>query len=104
MLDKAGASLFISTYQSGRLIIARVIDGKLNTHFRAFASPMGIALTPQMMTLGTKNFVWHFRNHPGLAGKLDEGKVDAAYVPAPPTAPATSASTSSRTRPTSSSS
>ncbi|MDP9193664.1 MAG: TIGR03032 family protein [Acidobacteriota bacterium] len=81
VLDKAGASLFISTYQSGRLIIARVIDGKLNTHFRAFASPMGIALTPQMMTLGTKNFVWHFRNHPGIAEKL-EGAADAAYVPA----------------------
>jgi uncharacterized protein (TIGR03032 family) len=81
VLDKVGASLFISTYQSGRLIIARVIDGKLNTHFRAFASPMGIALTPQMMTLGTKNFVWHFRNHPGVAAKL-EGSADAAYVPA----------------------
>lgn len=89
VLEKAGASLFISTYQSGRLIIARVIDGKLNTHFRAFPSPMGIALTPQMMTLGTKNFVWHFRNHPGLAEKLETSssgdhatfRTDAAYVP-----------------------
>jgi uncharacterized protein (TIGR03032 family) len=81
VLDKANASLLISTYQSGRLIIARVIDGKLNTHFRAFASPMGIAITPTMMTLGTKNFVWHFRNHPGLTEVL-EGNVDAAYVPA----------------------
>lgn len=81
VLDRVGASLFISTYQSGRLIVARVLDGKLNTHFRAFASPMGIALTPQMMTLGTKNFVWHFRNHPGIAGSLGDGRVDAAYVP-----------------------
>ncbi len=81
LLERAGASLFISTYQSGRLIIARAVDGKLNTHFRAFASPMGIALSPQMMTLGTKNFVWHFRNHPGLGTSIDEGRVDAAYVP-----------------------
>jgi uncharacterized protein (TIGR03032 family) len=72
LLDRIGASLFISTYQSGRLILARVVDGKLNTHFRAFPSPMGIALSPHMMTLGTKNFVWHFRNHAGVG----------AYVPA----------------------
>jgi uncharacterized protein (TIGR03032 family) len=82
LLEQARASLFISTYQSGRLIIARVVDDKLNTHFRAFPSPMGIALSPHMMTLGTKNFVWHFRRHAGIADSLDEGRVDAAYVPA----------------------
>jgi uncharacterized protein (TIGR03032 family) len=82
LLEQIGSSLLISTYQSGRLIMARAVDGKLNTHFRAFASPMGIALSPQMMTLGTKNFVWHFRNHAGIAAALEEGRVDAAYVPA----------------------
>ncbi|HVR40344.1 MAG TPA: TIGR03032 family protein [Thermoanaerobaculia bacterium] len=80
-LDQAKSSLLISTYQSGRLIIARVADGKLNTHLRAFASPMGIALSPQTLTLGTKNFIWHFRNHSGIATKIEEGRVDAAYVP-----------------------
>jgi uncharacterized protein (TIGR03032 family) len=81
LLDRAGASLLVTTYQSGRLIVARVLDGKLNTHFRAFPSPMGIALTQQSLTLGTKNFVWHFRNHPSVAKSIDEGKADAAYVP-----------------------
>jgi len=81
VLDRANASLLVSTYQSGRLIVARVLDGKLNTHFRAFPSPMGIALTNQTLTLGTKNFVWHFRNHPALAKSLEGGQADAAFVP-----------------------
>jgi len=81
ILERANASLLISTYQSGRLIVARVLDGKLNTHFRAFASPMGIATSAKTLTLGTKNFVWHFRNHSGIATTLEEGRADAAFVP-----------------------
>ncbi|HEX2833200.1 MAG TPA: TIGR03032 family protein [Thermoanaerobaculia bacterium] len=79
LLDRASSSLLVSTYQSGRLIVARVLDGKLNTHFRAFPSPMGMALANQTLTLGTKNFVWRFRHHEGIAQKLE---CDAAYVPA----------------------
>jgi uncharacterized protein (TIGR03032 family) len=82
ILAKAGASLLITTYQSGRIIVARLRDGQLNTHFRAFPSPMGVAVSPQAITLGTKNFIWHFRNHPAIAGALEDGQVDAAFVPA----------------------
>jgi len=88
LLDRSGASLLISTYQSGRLIMARIVDGKLNTHFRAFPSPMGIAVNSRTLTLGTKAFVWHFRNHPGLLTRPTtegeasaEPKPDAVYVP-----------------------
>jgi uncharacterized protein (TIGR03032 family) len=81
ILTKAAASLLITTYQSGRVIVARMRDGQLNTHFRAFPSPMGVAVSPQTLTLGTKNFIWHFRNHPGIAGALEDGQVDAAFVP-----------------------
>lgn len=79
ILDRAQSSLLVSTYQSGRLIMLRVIDGKVNTHFRAFPSPMGIALAPNTLTLGTKNYVWQFRNHQGVAEKVES---DAAFVPA----------------------
>jgi uncharacterized protein (TIGR03032 family) len=79
LLERISSSLLVSTYQSGRLIVARVVDGKLNTHFRAFPSPMGMALAGDTLMLGTKNFVWRFRNHPGIAEKLH---CDAAFVPA----------------------
>lgn len=79
ILDRAKSSLLVSTYQSGRLIMARVMDGKVNTHFRGFPSPMGIALSPNSLILGTKNYVWQFRNHSGIAERLGS---DAAFVPA----------------------
>ena len=77
LLDGLGASLIVTTYQSGRVILVRTNDGKLNTHFRAFPSPMGVAVTGQTLSMGTKNFVWHFRNRPGAG---DDGS-DATFVP-----------------------
>jgi len=66
IVQKSGGSLVVSTYQSGRVIMIRSIDGQLNTHFRAFPSPMGIAVAPQTISLGTRDRVWHFRHHNSL--------------------------------------
>ena len=44
IFNRIKSSLLISTYQSGRLICARYEDGRLNTHFRSFDRPMGIAV------------------------------------------------------------
>ena len=43
LLQQSGSSLLISTYQAGKLIIARADAGTLNTHFRNFDTPMGLA-------------------------------------------------------------
>jgi uncharacterized protein (TIGR03032 family) len=59
------------------VIFLRTTDGQLNTHFRAFPSPMGVAVTGQTLSMGTKNFVWHFRNQPGVG----DGASDATFVP-----------------------
>jgi len=67
IVQKSGGSLVVSTYQSGRVIMIRAIDGQLNTHFRAFPSPMGIAVAPGTLSLGTRNQVWHFRHHASLS-------------------------------------
>ena len=66
IIQKSGGSLVVSTYQSGRVIMIRSIDGQLNTHFRAFPSPMGIAVAHQTISLGTRDRVWHFRHHNSL--------------------------------------
>ena len=82
LLDKLGASLLLTTYQSGRLVVARVQDGQLNTHFRAMESPMGIAARPGLLAVGTKTHVWTYTDLPDLAPRLDpEGRHDAAYAP-----------------------
>ena len=76
------SSLLISTYQTGKLICARVRDGDLNTHFRDFQKPMGIAVRPGRFALGTRTEVWDMRDMPEVAPKLDPpGTHDACYLP-----------------------
>ncbi|HEX3131378.1 MAG TPA: TIGR03032 family protein [Thermoanaerobaculia bacterium] len=79
---KLGISLLVSTYQSGRLIAVRADGPSLNTHFRAFPSPMGIAVGPRYLAFGTQRHVWEYRNQPEVARKLPPaGKHDACFLP-----------------------
>jgi uncharacterized protein (TIGR03032 family) len=83
LLEAVGSSLCVSTYQSGRLILVRP-DGpeRLNTHFRGFQTPMGIATRTAGIAVGTKNQVIEFQNQAALAPRLDPSdKHDAVYVP-----------------------
>ena len=43
ILNQLGISLVISTYQAGKLIVLRGDEDRINTHFRIFQKPMGIA-------------------------------------------------------------
>jgi uncharacterized protein (TIGR03032 family) len=83
ILHGLGASLIVTTYQSGRVVILRAEDGKtLNSHLRMFDSPMGVAVTPKGIALGTRSEVWHFQNQPDVAAKLaPAGRHDACFVP-----------------------
>ena len=83
LLRHLGVSLLVSTYQSGRLILVRAENATtLNTHFRRFASPMGIAVGNGRIVLGTEREVWDFRNMPAVAAKLQPaGKHDACFLP-----------------------
>lgn len=82
LLGELGASLVISTYQSGRVIMVRVGDGKLNTHFKAFQRPMGIAVAPRQLVIGTHHNVWEYLDEPEVGSKLDPpGQHDACFLP-----------------------
>ena len=43
ILGELGASLLVTTYQAGKLVMLRADAGVLNTHFRSFNKPMGMA-------------------------------------------------------------
>ena len=62
ILDHFGISLAVSTYQAGKVIVVRNdvrSDGKgINTHFRNFNKPMGMAVDGQRLTVGGQNTVW----------------------------------------------
>jgi uncharacterized protein (TIGR03032 family) len=83
LLQRLGITLVVSTYQSGRLILVRAESATtLNTHFRMFRSPMGIAVGNGRLAVGTEREVWDYRNQPAVAGKIEPGgKHDACFVP-----------------------
>jgi uncharacterized protein (TIGR03032 family) len=82
ILEQLGVSLLVSTYQSGRIVAVRSDGGQVNTHFRAFPSPMGMAAGPRYLALGTQRHVWEYRNQPEVGRRLDPpGKHDACFLP-----------------------
>jgi len=81
LLRQFGASLAITTYQAGRLILVRPGSVGLNTHFRSMPMPMGIAFDGRRLALGTKSEIVVFQNQPALAGRLDPpDRHDACFV------------------------
>ena len=48
ILDHFGISLAVSTYQAGKVILVRSDGGGINTHFRDFNKPMGLAVDGQV--------------------------------------------------------
>jgi uncharacterized protein (TIGR03032 family) len=82
ILQQLGISLLVTTYQAGKLIIVRAHDGTLNTHFRNFAQPMGLAGDQHRLALGTKLQVWELHNQAAVGRKLEPvGRHDACYLP-----------------------
>ena len=71
ILEHLGCSLMVSTYQAGRLVMLRSQDGVLNTHFRSFEKPMGIALSDNRLAVGASNSIWEFHNLPAVGEKLN---------------------------------
>jgi uncharacterized protein (TIGR03032 family) len=81
MLRELGASLMITTYQAGQLILARADGPALNTHFVGFNKPMGLAVDRDRLLLGTESGIREFRNVPAAGAKLHpQQRHDAVYV------------------------
>jgi uncharacterized protein (TIGR03032 family) len=82
ILQRLGLSLFVSTYQTGQLMIVRADQGKLVTLLRNFEHLMGIALTPNRLALGAKNQIHIFHRGQAELTQMEELAVyDACYLP-----------------------
>jgi len=82
LLGELGSSLLASTYQSGRVIVVRPDGDRVNTHFRSFPSPMGMAVSEDLLALGTSQGVWVYQDQPAVGQKLEpKGRHDACYMP-----------------------
>lgn len=83
ILTALGVSLAVTTYQAGKLIFVRTEDDVLNTHFRDFLSPMGIAYRDGFLALGDRYSIWKFRNMAAMGVQPNDAKPhDAVFLPA----------------------
>jgi uncharacterized protein (TIGR03032 family) len=84
LLRQLGASLLVTTYQAGKLVMVRDEGDHLNTHYRSFPSPMGLALADggSKLALGTTLQVWEFRDNRDVARRLEPaGRHDGCFLP-----------------------
>ena len=82
ILSQLGISLVVSTYQAGKLIVLRADGEYINTHFRIFQKPMGVAADRHKIAIGCNSQVWELNNIPAVAAKIEpEGKHTACYLP-----------------------
>ncbi len=82
ILQQLNISLAVSTYQAGKVILVRKDGEAINTHFRHFHKPMGIAGDNGHLTIGGANTIWYYRNMPTVGQKLEPPtKHDAVYLP-----------------------
>src|SRR3954468_1394196 len=78
LLRQFNASLLVTTYQAGKLVIVRDEGDHLNAHFRVFQAPMGMALSGDRLAIGTAIQVWEFVDDPVVAARLEpSGRHDA---------------------------
>ncbi len=82
LLNELGISVFVTTYQAGKLVVLRTEGESLNTHFRGFSSPMGLAIDEHRLAVGTPGHVWLFQNVPAVGRRLEQtGRLDACFLP-----------------------
>jgi uncharacterized protein (TIGR03032 family) len=82
LLRRLGASLLVTTYQAGKLVMVRDEGGQLNTHFRSFQAPMGLALHRDRLAIGTTIQVWEYVDVPAVTARLEPpGRHDACFLP-----------------------
>ena len=65
-------SILVTTYQAGKLVVLRNAGGVLNTHFRNFMKPMGLAVKGGRLAIGCHIDIWEFHNVPAVCDRMGE--------------------------------
>ncbi len=82
ILEGLNATLFVSTYQAGKLVVVRSAGGRVSTLMRTFEQAMGLAVDPHRLAIGTRWQIWNFLNATDVARQIKpEGQHDACYIP-----------------------
>jgi uncharacterized protein (TIGR03032 family) len=87
ILAQAPASLLVTTYQAGKLVVLRNDAGVLNTHFRNFQKPMGLAVAGARLAIGTSIEIEEYHNVPAVCPRLDAKAAEDMSSNLPPPSP-----------------
>ena len=81
LLSEANASLLITTYQAGKVVLLGSHQQQLTLSFHNYDRPMGVAVGPQArsMAVAARNQVWILRDAADIAPKLDP-PADACFL------------------------
>lgn len=81
LLAELRATLLISTYQTGHLVVVAAHHGKLVLTFHQFERAMGVAVRKDCIAVCTGKEVWFARSVPDIAAKLEpRGQFDACFL------------------------
>jgi len=82
LLHELGISLIVTTYQAGKVILVRADGDRVNTHFKRFDVPMGVAVSPRRLAIATRYQIWELGNYPDVARHLEHPhRHDACFIP-----------------------
>lgn len=79
ILEHLNASILVTTYQAGKLLVIGVKEGKLNISFLDYDQPMGLAVSPSRIAIGTRRQM-HFLV-PAHETQANQDFYDGCFVP-----------------------
>ncbi|TWU33869.1 TIGR03032 family protein [Novipirellula artificiosorum] len=82
LLEALGGTLFVTTYQAGKLVAFRACDGHVSMLMRSCGNAMGLAVRRDRIAVGGEYQIWTLRNSPEVAAKMKPaGQHDACFLP-----------------------
>ncbi len=82
LLEHLDVSLWVTTYQAGKMIVLRSRADRLSMLPRTFNEAMGLAISRERIAVGTRAHVWFLENEPEFAAAFSTGHPgDACFLP-----------------------
>ena len=71
-------SVLVSTYQAGKVVVVQARGEELLITYHNFDRPMGLAISPEQVAVGTTNQIWFIVSSPQIARAA--GQFDCALL------------------------
>lgn len=82
ILSHLQASLMVTTYQAGKLLVLGIRNGELKITFSSYEQPMGLAVSGDKLAIGTRKQMNFLIGNRDVAGSVaPKGTWDVCYVP-----------------------